>query len=834
LSNRHLIIHGHFYQPPRENPWLLTIEPQPSAAPFENWNHRINRECYAPSARARLLAPGGIKRLLNNYEYLSFNFGPTLLSWLEEFDPETLAAIIRADRQATAARDGHGPALAQVFNHIIMPLADPRDRLTQIRWGLADFERHFGRRPEGMWLAETAADLVTLEMLARERLKFTILAQGQAKAVRPLSARSGKAGRPETGWLDISGGRLDPREPYRVFWGPGPGDFLDVFFYDGPVSRAIAFEKLLGDGAALLARLEEAFGQPRADGGHRLVNLATDGESYGHHFTFGEMALAWLFDHLVSRIGGREAIELTNYGHYLARFPPVQEARIFDNSSWSCVHGVERWRADCGCSTGGGGGIWNQKWRRPLRDGLDWLRGHLAETFEQEGPRLLKHHWRARDEYIKVVQGGYEPRLKEDFLAVHGRAEGLDPQGRSEVWTLLEAQLMGLYMFTSCGWFFDEISGLEPVQNLRYALRAIELNERLTGTDLRDGFLAYLDLIRPNDPAYATGREIWLREVETSRVPARVLAAHWAAAVLLAEPLALAGLMAEPYFQARAQVLVRVEGWKIMGGVVDLTDRRLERTTSHLCLARHDGGSRLDLWVADQEADAEIPAWLSEEALASVAPEFIQAEFKPAGTIGYSWADLRPGARRRLIQALVKEALAEVRGQAEEFLHLARPAAGEATPPMDWVEGFLSQAASEASFSRLLNPGPEGLDLEALAEFIEKGWFKKGQIQFQAVLREMGEAFLAEAGRSLAEDRPLRPILAGLVRFLKIVNQPEGLRLDLWASQNFWFELGEDENFQARLDLEEQELWRELGLALGFEIKALIRTAGPDRAQATP
>jgi alpha-amylase/alpha-mannosidase (GH57 family) len=818
LSSRHLIIHGHFYQPPRENPWLSTIEPQLSAAPFENWNFRINRECYAPNARARLMGAGGIKGFFNNYEYMSFNFGPTLLSWLEKFDPETLAAIVAADRRAAAARDGHGPALAQVYNHIIMPLADPRDRLTQIRWGLADFERRFGRRPEGMWLAETAVDLATLEMLAREGLKFTVLAQNQARAVRPLSAAkprgAGRKGK-ETAWLDVSGGRVDPREPYRVFWGRGSGDYLDVFFYDGPVSRAIAFERLLGDGAALLARVEEAFGQARDDGGPRLVNLATDGESYGHHFTFGEMALAWVFDRLSSGIGGPEAIELTNYGHYLAQFPPAREARIFDNSSWSCAHGVERWRDDCGCNTGGGGGTWNQKWRRPLREGLDWLRDRLAEIFEKSGGRLLKDPWRARDEYIKLVLNGYEPKLREDFLAAHGLAAGLDPQGRRQVWALLEAQLMSLYMFTSCGWFFDEVSGLEPVQNLRYALRAIELAEPLAGTGLREGFLAHLDLIRPNIPAYATGREVWRQAVESGRLSPGVSAAHWAAAALLEVSPALDSFE-EDSFQPRAQIVFQDDRQQVLAGVVDLIDRRLERTTSHLCLARHIGGPHpLDLWVADLEAEFEIPAWLNQETLARMSAEDRLAELMPDGTACFGWADLLPGARRQLVHAVVKRALAEVRAQAEEFHQLTLSPEGTVTPPADWAEGFLHRAASEAIFSRLLSPGPGRLDFEALAEFAAQGWLN-GPAQFQAELRDLGDDFLDKAFRDLAGNGPLRPVLDGLVRFLKIVNRADGLGLDLWASQNRWLELADDKRFRSGLDLEEKELLRELGLTLGF------------------
>ncbi|MGL4208301.1 MAG: DUF3536 domain-containing protein, partial [Candidatus Adiutrix sp.] len=276
MPNRYLVIHGHFYQPPRENPWILAIEPQDSAFPYRDWNLRINRECYSPNTQSRLLAQNGlIKDLINNYEYLSFNMGPTLLSWLEEFDPTTYAHIIQADKKTADAKGGHGAALAQVYNHIIMPLANERDKLTQIRWGLWDFEHRFGRKPEGMWLAETAVDLATLKLLAQEGVKFTILAQNQAKDVRPL-----KGPHNQMPWENVSSGRVDPRQPYRVFWGEGPLDFLDVFFYDGAVSLSIAFEKLLSDGQQLLSRIEGAFGEPKGENLSRLVNLATDGESY--------------------------------------------------------------------------------------------------------------------------------------------------------------------------------------------------------------------------------------------------------------------------------------------------------------------------------------------------------------------------------------------------------------------------------------------------------------------------------------------------------------------------------------------------------------------------
>ena len=416
-TDTYLCIHGHFYQPPRENPWLGVVEAQPSARPHHDWNMRITRECYGPNGRARILGEEGrIAKLLNNYEYMSFNFGPTLLSWLEQADPDTYGRILAADQASRLKYNGHGNALAQVYNHIIMPLANQRDRQTQIRWGLADFRSRFGREAEGLWLSETAVDNQTLALLAREGLKFTILAPDQARRIRPLA----DCGQTEA-WEDISDGRIDPRRPYRVF--PVSGDkslYLDVFFYDGPISRSVAYDRLLSSGAELLGRIEMAAGT-KADG-PRLVNLATDGESYGHHFAFGEMALAWVFNKLETD----HEIKPINYGAFLEISPPRYEVEILENTSWSCAHGVERWRSDCGCCVACQPG-WNQAWREPLRQGLDWLRDELAIVFDSRGREVFRDPWAARDDYVSVLLSpGNEARAA--FLKRQAKGELSDPQ----------------------------------------------------------------------------------------------------------------------------------------------------------------------------------------------------------------------------------------------------------------------------------------------------------------------------------------------------------------------------------------------------------------------
>jgi len=517
MANRFLCIHGHFYQPPRENPWLEAVERQLTADPYHDWNARVTRECYGPNARARIMdGRGRILKLLSNYAHMSFNFGPTLLIWMKAAEPWIYERILAADAAGAKRNQGHGNAMAQVYNHLIMPLANRRDKVTQIRWGLADFKHRFGRPAEGMWLAETAVDLETLSLMADEGLKFTILSPDQAFRVRPLPDRAGKPG-PREKWQDVSEGRIDPSRPYRVFFSERRRRFLDVFFYDHPVSQGVAFEGLTSSGEKFLSRVEGVLG--REGQTPRLLSVATDGESYGHHAKFGDMALAWLFDQILVRGN----IELVNYACYLERFPPAFEVEVIENSSWSCAHGVERWRADCGCTTSPRPD-WNQAWRAPLRQGLDWLAGELATLFEREGGRLFSDPWQARDAYIDVLLNP-SSETREAFL--HHQARGfLGRADQETAFRLLESQRMSMFMFTSCGWFFDDISGLEPIQNMKYAARAIELASPWAGRDLRQGLLAFLEEAKSNEARHGTGADIFRREVGLSRLDADRAAAN--------------------------------------------------------------------------------------------------------------------------------------------------------------------------------------------------------------------------------------------------------------------------------------------------------------------
>src|ERR1051325_5027132 len=407
--DRYICIHGHFYQPPRENPWLEAIELQDPAAPYHNWTERSTAECYAPNSVARILdGQGRILKLINNYSKISFNFGPTLLSWLETKAPETYAAILAADRDSQKSFSGHGSALAQVYNHVIMPLANSRDRRTQVLWGRSDFEKRFGRAPEGMWLPETAVDLETLELLAQTGLRFTILAPHQAARVRRIGERS---------WRELKGEPIDSSRAYRISLPSGKS--LALFFYNGPIARAVAFEGLLSHGERFIERLYGAFSTQHEQ--EQLVHIATDGESYGHHHRFGDMALAYALDHIESD----SQTTLTNYGEFLARQPPSHEVEIIEKSSWSCAHGIDRWWSDCGCNTGGHPS-WNQQWRTPLRNTLDWLRDTIAPQWEHHSEPLLKDPWAARDDYIDVVNDRSAKNV-ENFFARHA-LRSLDAQ----------------------------------------------------------------------------------------------------------------------------------------------------------------------------------------------------------------------------------------------------------------------------------------------------------------------------------------------------------------------------------------------------------------------
>ena len=528
---RSIVIHGHFYQPPRENPWLEEVEREASAAPHHDWNARIEQECYRPVVAARVLAPDGrISRIVNTLEYISFNFGPTLLEWLEFAAPDTYARILDADRKSLA-RLGHGNAIAQPYHHAILPLSTRRDKVTEVRWGIADFRRRFGRDPEGMWLPETALDDETLDVLAQEGIRFTIVAPGQVKSV--------------------------PNDGHPGRYTTANGRTIALCIYDGDISHGIAFGGLLRDASVwakrMLARTERRHTptdpahvaveaghwepDPESDGGtrplttgefraltatgelvarktrHRLLSAATDGETYGHHHRFGEMALA----RLMVDLSATRSVQVENFASYLAQHPATEDVEIVAPSAWSCAHGVERWRSNCSCRMRGGT---NQEWRTPLRDAIASLADGLHEIYEREATRYFDDPWAVRDAYGEVVampekiQAWVADRVKraardeperasEARFPVPGSPSSLGPQ------SLLEMERGALRIFTSCAWFFDDIGGLEPLEVLRYAARAIELAGP-AGAQLEEAFIASLADAKSNDPSTGSGRDVYL------------------------------------------------------------------------------------------------------------------------------------------------------------------------------------------------------------------------------------------------------------------------------------------------------------------------------------
>jgi alpha-amylase/alpha-mannosidase (GH57 family) len=509
---KYVCIHGHFYQPPRENPYLEAIELQDSAYPYHDWNERITAECYAPNAASRILdAENRILKVKNNYAQISFNVGPTLLSWMNEQAPRIHAAILEADKESRGRFSGHGSALAQGYNHMILPLANRRDKVTQVQWGIKDFESRFGRSPEGMWLPETAVDTETLEVLAENGIKFTILAPRQAKRVRSKTS---------TRFHDVRGARIDPAHAY-VARLPSKKR-INLFFYDGPISQGVAFEGLLSDGRRFADRLMSGFSDDRK--GPQLVHIATDGESYGHHHHFGEMALSFALDEIERNDGAK----LTNYGEFLDKYPAEDVVEIVENSSWSCVHGVERWRSDCGCNSGGH--PWNQQWRAPLRAALDWLRDRLAPLFESGLGVYFRHPWASRNDYIRVILDRSQGNLA-TFFADHA-IRPLNPDEQVFALKLLEMQRHAMLMYTSCGWFFDELSGIETVQVIHYAGRALRLAEECSGESIEAEFLQHLAHAKSNLPEHGDAAQIYEKWVKPAVIDIQRVAGHYAVSSL--------------------------------------------------------------------------------------------------------------------------------------------------------------------------------------------------------------------------------------------------------------------------------------------------------------
>ncbi len=504
--NRSFCLHGHFYQPPREDPWTGEIEAQSSAAPFHDWNERIFQECYRPNSEAVIVDEhDNVICKVNNYEFYSFNFGPSLLAWIKKKHPKTYSRIIEADKASMLRHNGHGNAIAMAYNHMIMPLANARDKVTQIKWGVADFQHHFSRMPEAMWLPETACDQATVDALISEGIRFILLDPSQAGLVRKS---------PRAKWQDASAA-LQTGIPYKCYSSESPDNFINIFFYDGPLSKNLAFDDHIYESYKLLRRIE-AVSYPAYSADH-LICAALDGETFGHHKKYTERTIAYLFSELLPAT----SITHVNFGEYLDLHTGKSEVILNEGpsgegTSWSCAHGVGRWKENCGC--GSSSEFPDQAWRMPLRLGLNELRDNLWTIYENACAGFFNDPVSARNDYINVLLDP-SPEASAGFFN-RNAARFLSPEECVYCFKLLEMQKFGMFMFTSCAWFFSDISGIEAIQNLRYAARAMELAREVSGIDLAPSFLGWLDKAHSNKPEEGSGREIYIRHVKNGFVPA--------------------------------------------------------------------------------------------------------------------------------------------------------------------------------------------------------------------------------------------------------------------------------------------------------------------------
>ena len=636
-----LTIHGHFYQPPRENPWLEAIELQDSALPFHDWNERITKECYNPNSVSKIVdSRNRILDVVNNYAHMSFNFGPTLLSWLEHFAPLTYERIIKADIESITEHSGHGNAMAQVYNHIIMPLANENDKITQVKWGIRDFEYRFGRKPEGMWLAETAVDDETLRVLVDNGIKFTVLSPYQADKFRQKNDKE---------WTDVSWGNIDPARSYRYYIKSEPEKYIDLFFYDGAISRSVAFDELLKDGNKFIRRLKEGVSDCRDY--PQLINIATDGESYGHHTKFGDMALAY-----VLKIRAKdEGFMKTNYAEFLDKYRSDCEVEIKQASSWSCFHGVGRWKEDCGCSTGGHPG-WNQKWRKPLRNALDYLRDELIKVYETEGVKYFnKDIWDVRNNYIEVILNRDEMNVRK-FQQENFKPE-LSDDDKVRAMELLEIQRQALLMYTSCGWFFSEISGIETVQIMKYAARAMQLAVKFTDKNLEENFLNILVEAKSNIAEYGTGKDIFERFVSPSVVTPKQIASLWALSSLYQDFEDEESVYCYTITKHDYKKVQKGTSTFIVGNIEIQSKITLQKSNLIFALMQFSGG---DFHCAIKEYSDEyskLKANLIRTFLLNPLTEIIRSMDESFGKDYYTLKDIFIEERRKILQILLKSKL---------------------------------------------------------------------------------------------------------------------------------------------------------------------------------
>ena len=768
---RYICIHGHFYQPPRNNAWLEYTELQDSAYPYHDWNEKITAECYAPNTASHILdSENCITKIVNNYAKISFNFGPTLLSWMEQNAPEVYKAIIEADQESQRTFSGHGSALAQAYNHMILPLANRRDKYTQILWGVRDFEHRFRRKPEGMWLPETAVDMETLDFLAKLGLQFTILAPRQASRVRKIGSRN---------WRDVNGGYIDPTMAY-VLRLPS-GRKLSLFFYNDSIARAVAFEGLLASGANFAHRLTSAFSNEHAC--PQLVHIATDGETYGHHHRFGDMALAYALHYIETN----NLAQITNYGEYLEKHPPTHEVEIIENTSWSCAHGIERWRNDCACNSGAHL-EWNQAWRAPLHQALDWLHDTIAPKYEEKARQFLKDPWDARNDYIEVIPDRSLENV-ERFLSQHATHE-LNEAERVMVLKLLELQRYAMLMYTSDGWFFDELSGIETVQIIQYAGRVVQLAEELFTDVIEPHFAELLKSAKSNIPEHGDGRHIYEKFVKPAMVDLTRVAAHYAMNSLFEKYSKQAKIYcyitdAEDYQRLEAGKAKVVIGQVKVNSEITRESDVLSFGVLHLGALTVNAGARK---YQGEEAYQAMVKEITQTFSMMDFPQVIQLLDKHFGTSAYSLRSLFREEQRKVLDHTLETTLTEI-----EVVY--RDLYERHYPPMRSLTslGYPIPKAFHSAAELILNIdlrrafSNDKLDMDSIKNYLEEAKSWKVDLDTEGlgyVLEQTLEEMIARFA-STPEDISLLKELAVAVALARSVP----LAVDLSKVQNLYYEI---------------------------------------------
>jgi alpha-amylase/alpha-mannosidase (GH57 family) len=825
---RFVCIHGHFYQPPRENPWLETIEVQDSAAPYHDWNDRITAECYAPNGASRITnKQDEIIRIMNNYARMSFNFGPTLLSWLHDKAPRTYRMIIDADKVSAQRYGGHGSAMAQVYNHIIMPLANGRDARTQIRWGIADFEHRFGRKPEGLWLAEAAVNRSVLDLMAQEGIKFTVLAPVQCARVRILPPPNPGVDS-DAPWTETPDAAVDPTHPYVVRLDEGRS--IAVFFYDGPVSRAIAFEGLLNSGDDFATRLLSLFHTPSDPEIAQLSHVATDGESYGHHHKHGEMALSYAM-HCIEE--GKQA-DLTNYGEFLERFPPRWEAEVAEDTSWSCVHGVERWRANCGCNGGKSG--WSQEWRAPLREALDYLREATTPLAEQLAQHLLKDLWIARDAYIQVILNR-SPASIIHFFDQHA-ARSLSEVERIAVLELMELERHLQLMYTSCGWFFDEVSGIETVQVIAYAGRVIQLSAKLFGQPglaLEANFLNILAQAKSNLPEMGDGAEVYRRYVNSMQIGLEQVGAHYAISSIFRNYPEHGELFCFDVHRESHEVFNSGRGRVAVGRA--LVYSRITEENEEICFAvLHLGDQNLSAAVKRYHSadSAEVDAFLAFTTEIGTAirranlPEVIRLIDRFFGDMSYSLTSLFADEQHRILKTILTQTISEMEESLRKIyedhaslLHFLTETGMSAPPALASAARF----AINASLRRAIEA--ETFNAEEIETLL--GRAESDQIPLDTQLlgftagQRMKRAMVRLEASAAGDPSGVGALATALVVGGAIHKMP--FEVNIWQAQNIWNDLlrRSDTNYWSA---EWKEDFKKLGRAMNISVDQLVIEEG--------